>query len=315
MTQPIRPETAHSRHRSVMITLIVVLGIALSAGIGAWIQYKISAKPALSPEQEQALSAQLTRDSAYVRESMKQMAERVGALQARLTQMDTLTRRLAEKAGVSADAPEVADVLNGDADATQETFFSVSDDWSAEGLGRELDGLMVQMNNQQDWLQMLDMLMVSQAGTEALVPTVHPVDVSYMSSPFGWRIHPITGRQKLHEGMDFAAPIGTPIVAASGGIVIESRYKPGYGKTVEIDHGNGLVTRYAHASSLIAKLGDVVEKGQLIARVGNTGQVTGAHLHFEVLRQGKPIDPASFLPKVDDVNTLFAKNSEQELSD
>ncbi|MGG4606122.1 M23 family metallopeptidase [Paenalcaligenes sp. Me131] len=273
----------------------------------------MSAKPALSPEQEQALSAQLSRDSAYVRESMRQMAERVGTLQARLAQMDTLTRRLAEKAGVNADVSELTDVINGE--EKTEVAVALPEDWSAEGLGRELDGLMAQMSDQQDWLQMLDMLMVSQAGTEALVPTVHPVDVSYMSSPFGWRIHPITGRQKLHEGMDFAAPIGTPIVAASGGIVIESRYKPGYGKTVEIDHGNGLVTRYAHASSLIAKLGDVVEKGQLIARVGNTGQVTGAHLHFEVLRQGTPIDPASFLPKVDESNTLFAKNSEQEASD
>lgn len=313
MKQPTSAKAVHSRHRSLMITLIVVLGIALSAGIGAWIQYKISAKPALSPEQEQALSAQLSRDSAYVRESMRQMAERVGTLQARLSQMDTLTRRLAEKAGVNADVSEVTDAINGE--ESTEVTVALPDDWSAEGLGRELDGLMAQMNDQQDWLQMLDMVMVSQAGTEALVPTVHPVDVSYMSSPFGWRRHPISGRQKLHEGMDFAAPIGTPIVAASGGIVIESRYKPGYGKTVEIDHGNGLVTRYAHASSLIAKLGDVVEKGQLIARVGNTGQVTGAHLHFEVLRQGTPIDPASFLPKVDESNTLFAKNSEQEASD
>src|SRR5690606_17134884 len=123
------------------------------------------------------------------------------------------------------------------------------------------------------------------------VPTIHPVDAGYSSSAIGWRRHPVTGRHTLHEGMDFAAPTGTPLLAASGGIVTEARYVPGYGKWVEINHGSGLVTRYAHASAIPVRLGDVVEKGQLVARVGNTGRTTGAHLHFEVRMAGQPVDP------------------------
>ena len=117
-----------------------------------------------------------------------------------------------------------------------------------------------------------------------------------VASSFGWRRHPISGRHALHEGLDFPAPKGTPIYAASGGVVSEARYMTGYGKLVEINHGNGMSTRYAHASSIVVKLGDVVEKGQLIARVGSTGQSTGSHLHFEVRMAGHALDPKLFLP-------------------
>lgn len=99
----------------------------------------------------------------------------------------------------------------------------------------------------------------------------------------------------MHEGLDFAAPRGTPILAASGGVVTEARYVPGYGKMVEINHGNGVVTRYAHASSISVKLGELVTKGQQIARVGSTGRSTGNHLHYEVRVAGYPLDPTLFL--------------------
>ncbi len=100
----------------------------------------------------------------------------------------------------------------------------------------------------------------------------------------------------MHEGLDFAAPSGAPIYAASGGVVTQARFRSGYGNLVEIMHGNGLSTRYAHASSIKVKEGDLVEKGQAIALVGSTGRSTGAHLHFEVRMAGHPLDPALFLP-------------------
>ena len=115
-----------------------------------------------------------------------------------------------------------------------------------------------------------------------LLPTTQPVNVSYNASSFGWRLDPFTGRQAFHEGIDFAATIGTPIIAAAGGVVIAAEYHHDFGNMVEVDHGNDIVTRYAHASRLLVKVGDIVRRGQHIADVGSTGRSTGPHLHFEV---------------------------------
>jgi murein DD-endopeptidase MepM/ murein hydrolase activator NlpD len=116
-----------------------------------------------------------------------------------------------------------------------------------------------------------------------------------VGSGFGFRIDPFTGRGALHMGLDFPADVGTPIKAAAGGMVVNTEVHPAYGHMVEIDHGNGLVTRYAHTSKVLVKQGDLVRRGQVVAQVGNTGRSTGPHLHFEVLVDGVPQNPARFL--------------------
>jgi len=127
------------------------------------------------------------------------------------------------------------------------------------------------------------------------VPTEQPVAGVRIGSPFGFRIDPITGDSALHTGLDFPAETGTPIVAAAGGVVIAQEYHAAYGNMVEIDHGNELVTRYAHASRTHVRKGDIVKRGQLIAEVGSTGRSTGPHLHFEVWVSGVPQNPRRFL--------------------
>jgi murein DD-endopeptidase MepM/ murein hydrolase activator NlpD len=116
-----------------------------------------------------------------------------------------------------------------------------------------------------------------------------------IGSPFGWRTDPFTGRSALHTGHDYQADTGTPIVAAAGGVVVAAETHAQYGNMVEVDHGNDLVTRYAHASRLLVKKGDLVKRGQKLAEVGSTGRSTGPHLHFEVLVQGVWQDPKKFL--------------------
>jgi murein DD-endopeptidase MepM/ murein hydrolase activator NlpD len=128
-----------------------------------------------------------------------------------------------------------------------------------------------------------------------MIPTQHPVHSGHLGSAFGWRIDPFTGRSALHTGLDFQADTGAPIVAASGGVVVAQEWHPAYGNMVEIDHGNDLVTRYAHASRVLVRKGDLVKRGQRIAEVGTTGRSTGPHLHFEVLLNGIPQDPQKFL--------------------
>lgn len=281
-----------------VLLLTAVLTLGMSAAAGAWVQ---SQWGHADTTQTQAQRAEHERTQAYARDSVNQLAERVGVLQAKLMAMDGLSKRVAESAGLSYTDPELVQAMEPSSKADislpeeLDTSFSESHDWSADSLGAKLDALAEQMSEQQEWFTMLDSVLTQRSGAQALLPNYRPVDSSDISSTFGWRRHPLTGRNTLHEGIDFPAPRGTPIYAASGGVVTEARYVPGYGKMVEINHGNGLSTRYAHASSLITKLGDVVEKGQLIARVGSTGQSTGAHLHFEVRMAGQALDPLVFL--------------------
>ena len=121
--------------------------------------------------------------------------------------------------------------------------------------------------------------------------------VGRVSSKYGWRTHPISGVRKFHGGMDIAALEGTEIRAAQAGTVTFSGHRPGYGKTVEIRHADGTTGRYAHASRLHVQIGDRVDAGEGIADVGQTGQATGPHLHFEVRRHGHPIDPQRWLDR------------------
>ena len=128
-----------------------------------------------------------------------------------------------------------------------------------------------------------------------MVPTQRPIADGHLGSDFGWRIDPITGRSALHTGLDFQADSGKAIHAAAGGVVVVQEFHSAYGNMLEIDHGNDLVTRYAHSSVVNVKKGDLVRRGQKIAEVGSTGRSTGAHLHFEVLVRGVPQDPQKFL--------------------
>lgn len=134
----------------------------------------------------------------------------------------------------------------------------------------------------------------SYAGSGMLA--VRPITSSArMSSGYGYRIHPVTGKTQFHKGMDFAAPIGTPIYATGNGVVTFSGWGTGYGRYVEIDHGNGTVTRYAHTSANYVNVGDTVYANQQIAAVGNTGRSTGAHLHYEVRQNGQTVNPQTYL--------------------
>lgn len=126
-------------------------------------------------------------------------------------------------------------------------------------------------------------------------PEIWPVS-GWTTSGFGMRRHPIRGRHRFHEGLDIAAPWGTSVLAVANGVVKYAAYKGGYGKTIVIDHGYGLMTHYSHNSKLYVKVGDKVTRGMKIAAVGNTGHSTGAHLHYEVHVDGIAVDPMNFLP-------------------
>lgn len=234
---------------------------------------------------------QQEKNQSYLRENLNAMAVRLGQMQAQLLRLDTLGDRLARLAGFK---PQdlMFDQAPGQGGAPSTL---PGRDLSLGDFTRQIERLTQQLDDRGDLLGILESLFTLDRAKQQLVPTMVPVEGGWYSSNYGWRIDPFTGQRAFHEGIDFMAEQGTPIQAAAGGVVAYSDFHPQYGNMIEIDHGNGLITRYAHASKRAVKVGDVVLRGARIAEVGRTGRATGTHLHFEVRRRGAPQDPTKFL--------------------
>lgn len=228
---------------------------------------------------------------AYLRDNLTELATRVGELQAQMVRLDALGARVSGLAGI---APQDFDFQHppgrgGPLPPGRLPALTLPE------LRDELRRLREQAATRADYFDVLEAALLDREMRERRLPRVRPVAVGYDASGFGTRLDPFTGRRVRHEGVDFAAPSGTPIVAAAGGVVVAAEFHPEYGNLVDIDHGDGLRTRYAHASAVLVKAGDLVRPGQAIARVGSTGRSTGPHLHFEVHVNGVPRNPHGFL--------------------
>jgi murein DD-endopeptidase MepM/ murein hydrolase activator NlpD len=222
------------------------------------------------------------------------MAMRLGELQARVMRLDGLGERLAKTAGLKPQ--ELPSLPSGAAPGRGGAESSLpSRNLSVQEFSDLVEKLARQVDQRSDQLSVLEALLVADSANRKFLPTKYPILDGWYSSNFGYRIDPFTGQQSMHEGIDFPAETGTPIVAAASGKVIFAEWHLQYGKMIEIDHGNGLVSRYAHASSMLVKDGDLVVAGQRIGTVGTTGRSTGPHLHFEVRLNGTPQNPARFL--------------------
>jgi murein DD-endopeptidase MepM/ murein hydrolase activator NlpD len=232
------------------------------------------------------------RKDKYVKANLAAMAMKLGEMQAQLMRLDALGERIQGLAGVKPQEfnfKEPANRGGGPVSGLKERTLEMSE------LQKALDALAMDVEHRADYMNVVETTLMTQKIQSRLLPTAQPVNVGYNASGFGWRFDPFTGRSAFHEGIDFAAPSGTPIRAAAGGVVIASEYHYQYGNMIEIDHGNDIVTRYAHSSRLLAKVGDIVRRGQHIADIGSTGRSTGPHLHFEVLVKGVRQDPHKFL--------------------
>jgi murein DD-endopeptidase MepM/ murein hydrolase activator NlpD len=215
------------------------------------------------------------------------MARKVGEMEAKLVQLEALGERVSGLAGVN---PNDIKAPPGRGGALVE-----GRPLSMKELQTTLEDLDHLTDQRVDLMTVVESRLFDQKIKKMMIPTQQPVANSRLGSAFGWRIDPFTGHSALHTGLDFEAGPGTPILAAAGGVVVTAEAHPQYGNMVEIDHGNNLVTRYAHTSRFWVKKGDIVKRGQHIADVGTTGRSTGPHLHFEVLVQGVPQDPRKFL--------------------
>lgn len=238
----------------------------------------------------------------YLRENVEAMALQLGELQAKLLKIEAVGERVSGLAGLKNEELRALDEAGR---ATSQASPAASGPGGgpfvpapAGGGAARLEQLMQQIDleadRQSDLLVLAESRLLSRRLEQMLVPSIRPVEVA-IGSGFGFRIDPFNGRTALHTGLDFAAPVGTPIRAAAGGRVIEAQHDGAYGLALKIDHGQGLVTRYAHSSEILVRPGELVRRGQTVARVGSTGRSTGPHLHFEVLLEGVQQDPARFL--------------------
>ena len=233
------------------------------------------------------------KQQSYVHNGLDAMAGRVGQMQAQMQRLDALGARLAKLTGMNPDEFRFDQMpaLGGP------LVSSGAHEISVNGLEQQLNGLAQAVNDRSDKLLALETMLLQNQLSRKMLPSIPPINEGFYSSNFGWRLDPFTGANAMHEGVDYMVPVGTAIRCSAGGVVAFSGSHPQYGNMVEIDHGNDIVTRYAHASHLLVKVGQVVRRGEKIAEVGNTGRSTGNHLHFEVRYKGIAQNPVRFLQK------------------
>nr|WP_228076805.1 M23 family metallopeptidase [Lysobacter ciconiae] len=260
----------------------VLLGGGLMLGLGTGYAANHGLRDQVAQQQVQIDSAQ-----ADAQREINALAARLGELQAEANRLNALGKRLTrigqlqdgefdfnEPVGVGGVGP-VEDMPKGELD---QGLSELGDQFRASG----------------EQLSVLESLLFNRQLDMNAVPSREPIE-SYITSNFGHRADPFRGGRAFHKGIDFKAQVGDPVMAVADGVVSFSGVRSGYGNTIEIDHGNGYVTRYAHNSRLSRKVGGLVRAGQEVAKAGSSGRSTGAHVHFEVWQNGQAVNPKKFL--------------------
>ena len=273
-------------------TALLVVGVVFAAGLhaGRFIAGPIDRAAVAREMEQQRLDLNAVRSQMQGR--VDALAARIGTLNAHLIRLDALGRRVTDLAGLDRgefnfDDPPPAGGPDGDEFAGGSA--------QVPDLTAALDTLEAQLVDRQRQLTVLESLMSTRSLGERIVPAGWPIIGGWISSHFGHRFDPFTGRNSFHGGIDFAAPPGTRIHATGPGVVTYSGYKDGYGYVVEITHPTGYLTRYGHNARNLVREGATVQKGDAIAVIGSTGRSTGTHVHFEVEHAGRKQNPMRYL--------------------
>ena len=294
------------RHPAVLLAAFVLVGVIVGGAV--LVGMSLGSRRAASNPIDQLgnWSAELLRQKAQIEDTRKTLQEKVNALAMRVGQMnanvirlDALGKRLTRMANLDdgefdfGNPPAQGGELAADGQPAQ-----------IPNLTAMVDQLAGQLSSREQQLGVLENLILTRELNKQVYPEGSPVQKGWISSYFGERADPFNGYSASHKGVDFAAPEGTHVTAVAAGLVTiagdsaEGGAGAGYGQMVEVNHGNGLSTRYCHNEKLLVKVGDMVRKGQEVALMGSTGRSTGPHLHFEVLKNGVQVDPLRFIGEV-----------------
>lgn len=286
--------------RDPRFVLLASIGLIFVLSCGATMGWFLRASDTLMLQQvelaQQAIQqqqSQLTEVRAKAEQDLNALAAKLGQLQAHANRLNALGERLTEIGKLNDGEFDFGSApgLGG-----PEALDTVSDTQQHD-LTDSLEALALQFAAQEQQLDVLEQVLLNRDLEAALMPTGSPVRAGYASSTYGMRIDPFTGRSHFHAGVDYNGPRGTEILAVADGVVRFAGRSAGYGNTVEIDHGNGYVTRYAHNQENLAAEGARVRAGDVIAKMGSSGRSTGSHVHIEVLHNGRAVNPVPFLRK------------------
>ena len=221
------------------------------------------------------------------------VGRQIAEMQARLWRMEALASYMHETAGLPKDEFDFdAPVSQGGPLNNEAQVLEV------DNLDTQLASLSQRLKQRETELSILDQVLLGIYNDKGARPAGAPIVKGWMSSPYGERVDPITGKKAWHEGMDFAGAKGSEVIAVANGVVVFAGYRDGYGQMVEISHGKDLRTRYGHHEEVLVHAGQSVKRGDVIALMGNSGRSTGPHVHFEVLKEGRPVNPARYVNAV-----------------
>jgi murein DD-endopeptidase MepM/ murein hydrolase activator NlpD len=286
--------------RNILAWLPIALGVFLFCGLSFSVGYLVRGDGSVLPadlvsmwaREVGAQRGELAKARTSAEENASAMSRRIAQLQAHIIRLDAAGQRLTEIAGLEAGEFDFANPppIGGP---------EVPDEMAAEIAGdpvlMSLDAFERKLSDRERQMRVLEDLLLASRLQQQVKPSGWPVENGYISSVFGWRNDPFNGRMAMHAGIDFAGRQGSDVLSVATGIVTEAADRQGYGRLIEINHGNGYVTRYGHNQSLLVKIGDRVIKGQRIAKMGNSGRSTGPHVHFEVLLNGRTVNPAQYI--------------------
>jgi murein DD-endopeptidase MepM/ murein hydrolase activator NlpD len=290
-----RTITLTRRHAAMALSAIVLVVLVMS-GMFSFLTVRAASLfpiPVVSDVISFVTRDEMVRQDQRVRDNVDALARKLGEVQAQLLRLDALGERVSKVIGIRPEEFRFLE-LPGRGGA-----LPGSDSMTLQDLDVELQRFSRSVDQRADYLSIIEAELQAHQVREALLPNSKPLADGFVGSGFGWRTDPFTGKMARHEGIDFAAPPGTPVHAAAGGVVLLAEFHPEYGNVIEIDHGGQLMTRYAHALRLGVRPGDLVKRGQKIAEVGSTGRSTGPHLHFEVHSKGIAQNPSRFLSSPD----------------
>ncbi|GIX35871.1 MAG: peptidase [Lysobacteraceae bacterium] len=275
---------------ALLLALGAVTGVALHEAVTPSEEEQIAALRASLTAQERELGEARAR----VDRELDALATQLGALQAQSTRLNALGERLTRLAGLDDGEFNFQDppALGGPEDSL--VVAGLPADRSVRA---ELEALASRFESQARQLDVLESLLIDRDVDQALLPAGLPVRAGYASSRFGLRTDPFTGKSEFHRGVDFSGPLGSDVLAVADGVVVFSGRHPGYGNMVDIDHGNGYMTRYAHNQKNLVEPGQRVRAGDVIAKMGSTGRATGVHVHFEVWINDRPVNPHAYLKR------------------
>lgn len=299
----------HGKSRTVSMNAPVAAGLVFTVtallALAGWSGYQVALEQAeaVEPAESQLVAEwrsklteqkdELAQIERHVQQQVDALTLRLGEMQGRLLRLDALGQRFVESGLVASDEFDFDQpaAVGGPEDGLD------GDSYTAPELTGMIDQLAKRIEDREQQLRMLDMVTSRQKLEKELYVQGRPITWGWLSSKYGYRSDPFNGKRTWHAGVDLAGKEGSDIISVAGGVVTYADERYGYGNLVEVDHGDGLLTRYAHAKTVKVNVGDVVQKGQVLALMGSTGRSTGPHVHFEVIRNGKSENPETYIKR------------------